>query len=69
MKFVYKFEIYFEVVKLLVEEGFVNEVDFFWDSDGYKVLIFVVDIIDGIVYDGCILNVYLESLLIGLKFG
>ena len=64
---VYKPEIYLEAARLLVDEGFANEADFPWDSDGYKAPTPAEDIIDGIAYDGKAPNAYLESLPIGLK--
>jgi len=66
-KSVYKPEIYLEAARMLVDEGLANEVDFPWDSDGYKTATPATDIIDGIPYDGRTPNAYLESLPIGLK--
>ncbi|MGS4945276.1 CmpA/NrtA family ABC transporter substrate-binding protein [Meridianimarinicoccus sp. RP-17] len=64
---VYKPEIYLEAARILVDEGLANEVDFPWDSDGYKAPTPAADVIDGIAYDGRAPNAYLESLPIGLK--
>ncbi|XAT59809.1 nitrate ABC transporter substrate-binding protein [Rhodobacteraceae bacterium Araon29] len=64
---VYKPKIYLEAARLLVDEGFANEADFPWDSDGYKAPTPAEDIIDSIAYDGKAPNAYLESLPIGLK--
>ncbi|MEM8731547.1 MAG: CmpA/NrtA family ABC transporter substrate-binding protein [Pseudomonadota bacterium] len=66
-KSVYKPEIYLEAARLLVEDGYADEADFPWDSDGYKAPTPAGDIIDGIPYDGKQPNAYLESLIIGLK--
>jgi nitrate/nitrite transport system substrate-binding protein len=60
-------EIYLEAARLLVDEELANEVDFPWDSDGYKAPSPAEDIIDGLAYDGRAPNAYLESLSIGLK--
>lgn len=66
-KSVYKPEIYLEAARHLVDEGLANEVDFPWDSDGYKAPTPSGDIIDGIGYDGKTPNAYIDSLPIGLK--
>jgi len=66
-KSAYKPEIYLEAARMLVDEGYANEADFPWDSDGYKDPTPAADIIDGIPYDGKSPNAYLESLPIGLK--
>jgi len=66
-KSVYRPDIYLEAAKMLVEEGYVDEADFPWDSDGYKAPTPAEDIIDGIPYDGKAPNAYLDSLTIGLK--
>ncbi len=62
---VYQPEIYMEAAKLLVAEGFVDEKDFPWDTDGYKAP--TSAFIDGIEYDGKRPNAYIDSLTIGLK--
>jgi len=64
-KSVYLPELYLSAAKLLVEEGFVAEADFPWDTDGYRDP--VDEFIDGLVYDGRKPNAYIESLQIGLK--
>ena len=66
-KSVYRPDIYLEAARMLVDEGMANEVDFPWDSDGFKVPTPAEDIIDGIAYDGRAPNAYLDSLPIGLK--
>ncbi|MEL6689001.1 MAG: CmpA/NrtA family ABC transporter substrate-binding protein [Pseudomonadota bacterium] len=66
---VYRPDIYLEAARLLVDEGFADEADFPWDSDGFKEPTPAADIIDGIGYDGKAPNAYLESLPIGLKSG
>lgn len=68
-KSVYLPEIYLEAARLVVEEGYVEESDFPWDSDGFRAPTPSEDIIDGITYDGRTPNAYLETLLIGLKAG
>lgn len=62
---VYLPEIYLEAAKLLVDEGFVNEADFPWDTDGYREP--TDEFIDGITYNGREPNSYLDSMVIGLK--
>jgi len=62
---VYQPEIYIEAAKLLVAEGFVDEKDFPWDTDGYKAP--TSAFIDGIEYNGKQPNAYIDSLTIGLK--
>ncbi|WP_373635700.1 CmpA/NrtA family ABC transporter substrate-binding protein [Yoonia sp. SS1-5] len=64
---VYRPDIYLEAARMLVDEGFANEADFPWDSDGFKAPTPAADIIDGIPYDGRQPNAYLDSLPIGLK--
>ncbi|MEM6458206.1 MAG: CmpA/NrtA family ABC transporter substrate-binding protein [Planctomycetota bacterium] len=49
-KEVYKPAIYLEAAKLLLEEGFIEEDEIPWDTDGYKPA--TADFIDGIEYDG-----------------
>ena len=62
---VYLPDVYLEAARLLVEEGFVQESDFPWDTDGYREV--TDEFIDGIAYDGRSPNDYIESLTIGLK--
>ena len=62
---VYLPDVYLSAARLLVEEGFVAEKDFPWESDGYKPA--TDEFIDAISYDGKAPNDYLESLDIGLK--
>jgi len=62
---VYLPEIYLEAAKLLVDEGFVKEADFPWDTDGYREP--TDEFIDGITYNGREPNSYLDSMVIGLK--
>jgi nitrate/nitrite transport system substrate-binding protein len=66
-KDVYRPDIYLQAAKLLVDDGMANEVDFPFDSDGFKAPTPAEDIIDGIGYDGRTPNAYLDSLPIGLK--
>ncbi len=66
-KSVYRPDIYLQAARMLVDEGMANEVDFPWDSDGFKAPTPAEDIIDGIAYDGKTPNAYLNSLPIGLK--
>ncbi|WP_121062066.1 CmpA/NrtA family ABC transporter substrate-binding protein [Chachezhania antarctica] len=68
-KSVYRPDIYLEAAKMLVEEGHVQEKDFPWETDGYRVPTPAEDIIDGIPFDGRAPNAYLDSLPIGLKSG
>ena len=68
-KSVYRPDLYLKAARLLVDEGLASEVDFPWDSDGYKAPTPAADIIDGIAYDGKHPNAYLDSLPIGLKSG
>jgi len=62
---VYKPEIYLEAAKLLVAEGYVDEVDFPWDTDGYRDP--TSEFIDGLEYDGKTPNAYIDSMAIGLR--
>ncbi len=64
-KSVYLPDIYLQAARLLVEEGYVAEAEFPWDTDGYRAP--TDEFIDGITYDGKKPNEYLESLEIGLK--
>ena len=62
---VYLPEIYMAAAKLLVTEGYVDEKDFPWETDGYRDP--TSEFIDGITYDGRKPNAYIDSLTIGLK--
>ena len=62
---VYLPDVYIEAAQLLVDEGFVDEADFPWDTDGYREP--TDEFIDGITYNGREPNSYLESMDIGLK--
>ena len=64
-KSVYLPDVHLEAARLLLEEGYVNESDFPWDTDGFKPA--TNEFIDAIPYDGKAPNEYLESLEIGLK--
>ncbi|MEM9420705.1 MAG: CmpA/NrtA family ABC transporter substrate-binding protein, partial [Planctomycetota bacterium] len=64
-KEVYKPAIYLEAAKLLLEEGFIEEADVPWDTDGYKPA--TADFIDGIEYDGKDPLGYLAKHAIGHK--
>ena len=64
-KSVYLPDIYLEAAKLLVAEGFVEEADFPWDTDGYREP--TDEFIDSIMYDGKQPNAYLKSMPIGIK--
>ncbi len=66
-KRVYRPDIYLKAAKMLVDEGVVDELDFPWDTDGYRAPTPAEDIIDGVAYDGREPNAYLDSLEIGLK--
>lgn len=66
-KEVYRPDIYLQAARMLVDEDMANEVDFPWDSNGFKAPTPETDTIDGIPYDGSAPNAYLESLPIGLK--
>ena len=66
-KEVYRPDIYLQAARMLVDGDMANEVDFPWDSDGFKAPTPETDTIDGIPYDGSAPNAYLESLPIGLK--
>jgi len=62
---VYKPDIYLAAAKLLVAEGYVDEADFPWDTDGYRDP--TDEFIDGVEFDGRRPNAYIDSLTIGLK--
>ncbi|MEM6749832.1 MAG: CmpA/NrtA family ABC transporter substrate-binding protein [Planctomycetota bacterium] len=49
-KEVYKPDIYLAAAKLLLDEGFIEEAEIPWDTDGYKPA--TADFIDGVEYDG-----------------
>jgi nitrate/nitrite transport system substrate-binding protein len=49
-KKVYKPEIYLKAAKMLLDEGYIEESDIPWDTDGYKAA--TDEFIDGITYDG-----------------
>lgn len=66
-KSVYLPAIYLEAARMLVDEGYVAEADFPWDTDGYRAPTPAADIVDGIPYDGKTPNDYINSLSIGLK--
>jgi len=58
-------DVYLQAAQLLVDEGFVGEEDFPWDTDGYREP--TNEFIDAVTYDGRKPNDYLNSLTIGLK--
>ena len=64
-KSVYLPDVYLQAASLLVDEGFVQEADFPWDTDGFREP--TDEFIDGITYNGRTPNDYIESLEIGLK--
>ncbi len=64
-KEVYKPEIYLAAAKQLLDEGYIEESDIPWDTDGYKAP--TSDFIDGITYDGKDPIGYLNSHTIGNK--
>lgn len=64
-KKVYKPEIYLSAAKHLLEEGYIDESDIPWETDGYKEP--TSDFIDGILYDGRDPIGYLNSHAIGNK--
>lgn len=64
-KKVYKPEVYLAAAKHLQEEGYIEESDIPWDTDGYKAP--TSDFIDGITYDGKDPIGYLNSHTIGNK--
>lgn len=66
-KSVYLPDIYLKAARMLVDEGYADEADFPWETDGYRAPTPAEDIIDGIAYDGKAPNAYLDSLTIGLK--
>ncbi|GHB35210.1 nitrate ABC transporter substrate-binding protein [Pseudovibrio japonicus] len=66
-KSVYRPDIYLKAARMLIEEGYVSEQDFPWETDGYRPPTPVEDIIDGVPYDGKKPNAYIDSLTIGLK--
>lgn len=66
-KTVYRPDLYLKAARFLVEEGYVAEADFPWDTDGYRAP--TSDFLDGLSYDGRTPNAYIDSLAIGLKTG
>jgi len=64
-KSVYLPDVYLQAARLLVDEGFVQDADFPWDSDGYREP--TNEFIDAVTFDGKKPNDYLNSLTIGLK--
>lgn len=64
-KEVYKPEVYLAAAKHLLEEGYIEEGDIPWDTDGYKPA--TDEFIDGITYDGKDPIGYLNSHEIGNK--
>jgi len=64
-KSVYLPDVYLQAARLLVDEGFVEEMDFPWDTTGYREP--TNEFIDGVPYDGLKPNDYLKSMAIGLK--
>lgn len=62
---IYRPDIYLEAAKLLKEEGFIEDADIPWDTDGYKPA--TADFIDGIEYDGRDPLGYLAKHAIGNK--
>lgn len=64
-KEVYKPAIYLAAAELLLEEGYIEESEIPWDTDGYKAA--TSDFIDGITYDGKDPIGYLNSHTIGNK--
>lgn len=64
-KEVYKPEIYLAAAKHLLEEGYIEETDVPWDTDGYKPA--TDEFIDGITYDGMDPIGYLNAHTIGNK--
>lgn len=64
-KSVYQPAVYLEAAKHLLEEGYVEEADIPWDTDGYKAP--TDEFIDGITYDGKDPIGYLNAHTIGNK--
>ena len=64
-KSVYLPEVYIDAAKRLLEEGYVEESDIPWETDGYKAP--TSDFIDGIEYDGKDPIGYINSHTIGNK--
>jgi nitrate/nitrite transport system substrate-binding protein len=64
-KQVYRPDIYLKAARLLVDEGYVAEADFPWDSDGFRDP--QSEFIDEVTFDGRKPNAYLELFPIGLK--
>ena len=66
-KKVYRPDVYLAAARMLVDEGKANEVDFPWDTDGFKPP--QTEFIDDITFNGRTPNAYLEQFPIGLKAG
>ncbi len=62
---VYRPDIYLAAAKMLLEEGYVEEADFPWGTDGYRPP--QTEFIDEVTFDGRLPNAYLEKFPIGLK--
>ncbi len=62
---VYRPDIYLQAARLLVDEGFVDEADFPFETDGYREP--QAEFIDGVTFDGRQPNKYLNDFPIGLK--
>ena len=62
---VYLPDIYLQAARLLVDEGYVSESDFPWDTDGYREP--TNEFLDAIEFDGRKPNAYIDALEIGLK--
>ena len=66
-KSVYLPETYLKAAELVIADGYADEADFPFGSDGYREPTPGGDIIDGIPYDAKAPNAYIDSLKIGLK--
>lgn len=66
-KSVYLPETYMKAAELVIADGYADEADFPFGSDGYREPTPGGDIIDGIPYDAKAPNAYIDSLKIGLK--
>ncbi|WP_323798232.1 CmpA/NrtA family ABC transporter substrate-binding protein [Nisaea sp.] len=62
---VYRPDLYLKAAKMLVEEGYVAQADFPWETDGYRAP--QSEFIDDKTFDGRTPNAYLEQFPIGLK--
>lgn len=65
VKEIYRPDIYLEAAKILLEEGYIEEGDVPWDTDGYKAP--TDEFIDGVLYDAHDPIGYLNSHTIGIK--